>query len=323
MLMNPFDIPLGWLLGFAIFVVLAWFGWVEYQAYLLKTQVTQTGGVLRFEAHGWSIAVNRADQQLEVQARHGHLSQQSLAGGQAQVQQGAIAATLPAAGLRIEVLPGATSGTRVVALQASDAMAFATQGKAGGAQSVLRIDNVPVPVAAQFGAFANQLRVWVEKLEQRMAVQQKADADAAEAVRLKAEAEQAAAEGKPDVPKEILSAEAQVALWHKAAGFTGTSSEIGLGDNGGVDWYVDLGPTGRITLHSNGRTVHTTLAGAEIASLGGEIEVAVRADDWTEDIPVMSRFRILTARPPDERRAWKERLEILRDELRAAAGVRL
>jgi transposase-like protein len=320
MLMNPFDIPLGWLLSFAVVVILAWFGWVEYHAHLLKTQVTQTGGVLRFDAHGWSISVNRAEQQLAVQARYGHLNQQPLAGGQAQVQQGAIAATLPAAGLRIDVLAGATSGTRVVALQASDAMAFAAQGKAGGAQSVLRIDNVPAPVAAQFGAFANQLRVWVDKLEQRMAAQLQADASAAEAQQ-KADAAEAGVEPVPEVPKEMLSAEVQVALWTKAAGFTGTFSEIGLSDNGGVDWYVDLGPTGRITLHSNGRTAHTTLAGAEIASVGGEIEVAVRADDWTVEEPVMRRFRVLTGRPPDERRAWKERMEILRDELRNAAGL--
>ena len=308
--MNPFDIPLGWLLGFAVLLILAWFGWVEYHARLLKTQVTQTGGLLRFEAHGWSVAVNRADQQLVVQARHGHLSQQPLTGGDVQVQDGPIAATLSAPGLRIAVLPDATTGTRVVELQAVDAKV----------QSVLRIDRVPAPVAAQFGAFANQLRVWIDKLEQRLAAQQQAEASAAEALQKAAAAETAAAP-VAQAPKEALSAEAQVALWTKAAGFTGTSSEIGLSDNGGIDWYVDLGPTGRITLHSKGRTVHTTLAGAEIASLGGEIEVAVRADDWTADIPVMRRFRILTGRPPDERRAWKERMEILRDELRAAAGV--
>ena len=311
MLMNPFELPLGWLLGFAILVVLAWFGWVEYHAFLLKTQVTQAGGVLRFDAHGWSIAVNRTDQQLEVQARHGHLRHQPVAGGEAKVQHGAISVILPAPGLRIQVLPGARTGTQVVELHATDAVT----------QTVLRIENVPAPVAAQFGAFANQLRVWVDKLDQRMAAQQKADAEAVDAARLKAEAEQAAAEGKPEVPKETLSAEAQVNLWRKAAGFTGTSSEIGLGEKGGVDWYVDLDPTGRITLHSGGRTMHTTLAGAEIASLGSEIEVAVRAEDWTPELPVMRRFRILTARPPDERRAWKERLEILRDELRNAAGV--
>lgn len=311
MLMNPFDLPLGWLLAFAILCVLAWFGWVEYHAYLLKTHVTQTGGVLRFEAHGWSVAVNRADQQLVVQARHGQLTQQPLAGGDAQVKHGGVATSLPALGLRIDVLPGTSAGTRVVELQASDAIS----------QSVLRIANVPVPVAAQFGAFANQLRVWIDKLERRLAAQQQAEASAAEA-KQKAEAALAQAALEPEAPKETLSAEAQVALWTKAAGFTGTSSEIGLSDSGGVDWYVDLGPTGRITLHSNGRTAHTTLAGAEIASLAGEIEVAVRAQDWTEDLPHMTRFRILTGRPPDERRAWKERLEILRDELRNAAGVR-
>jgi transposase-like protein len=318
--MNPFDIPLGLVLAVAVLVVLAWFGWVEYHAHLLKTRVTQEGGVLRFDAHGWSIAVNRTDQQLEVKTRHGTLRQQPIDGGEAQVLHGTIAATLPAAGLRIDVQAGTASGTRAVELQTSDALAFAAQGKTGGQQSVLRIDSVPAPVAVQFGAFANQLRVWVGKLEHRLAAQQQAEASAAEALAKAADAATAVAP-EPEVPKEMLSAEAQVALWHKAAGFTGTSSEIGLGEKGGVDWYVDLGPTGRITLHSNGRTVHTTLAGAEIASLGGEIEVAVRADDWTEDMPSMNRFRILTARPPDERRAWKERMEILRDELRAAAGV--
>jgi hypothetical protein len=32
-------------------------------------------------------------------------------------------------------------------------------------------------------------------------------------------------------------------------------------------------------------------------------------------------FRILKGLPPDERRAWKERMEILRDNLRQAAGI--
>ena len=79
--------------------------------------------------------------------------------------------------------------------------------------------------------------------------------------------------------------------------------------------------TGRITLHANNRTIHTTLAGASIASLGGELEVGVRDDYWSEDEPELRTFRILKGLPPDERRAWKERMEILRDNLRQAAGI--
>jgi hypothetical protein len=126
----------------------------------------------------------------------------------------------------------------------------------------------------------------------------------------------------PEDPKETLSPEQQVAQWRKAAGFAGTSSEIGLNEKGGILWYVDLCPTGRITLHSDKRTIHTNLLGASITSLGGELEVGVRDDYWSEEEPELRRFRILKGLPPDERRAWKERMEILRDEMRVAAGLK-
>jgi hypothetical protein len=85
---------------------------------------------------------------------------------------------------------------------------------------------------------------------------------------------------------------------------------------------VDLGTDGRITLHADKRTIHATLLGAEIASLGGELEIGVRDDYWTEDEPGLRVFRVFKGLPPNERRAWKERLEILRDSLRKNASTR-
>ncbi|MDE2417983.1 MAG: hypothetical protein KGN32_09275 [Burkholderiales bacterium] len=317
MMLNPFDIPLGWLLGAAVLVVLAWFGWVEYHAHLLKTHVTQDGGVLRFVAHGWSVEAHRGKEQLVVQARHGHYSHQRLDEEDLQVQEGAVEVKLPAPGLRIEVKPGAAQGTCVVMFHAADEIALAAQSKTGGQRSEVRVDRVPAPVAVQFSAFAGQLRVWVEKLEQRIAAQRKAELEALE----RQTADVAAT--PPESSKEKLTPDQQVAQWRRAAGFSGSSSEIGLNEKGGVLWFVDLDPTGRITLHSDGRTIHTTLAGASIASLGGELEVGVRDDYWSADEPELRRFRILKGLPPDERRAWKERMEILRDEMRAAAGPKL
>jgi len=318
MILNPFDIPVGWLLGTAVMVVLAWFGWVEYHAHLLKTHVTQEGGVLRFVAHGWSVEAHRGKEQLVVQARHGYFSHQQLDGGDPQDQEGAVEATLPAPGLRIEVKPGAAQGTCVVAFHASDEIAFAAQGKTGGQRSEVRVDRVPAPVATQFATFAGQLRVWVEKLERRIAAQRQAEEEAL-ALQTAGEAQVVV----PEAPKEQLAPEQQVAQWRKAAGFSGVPSEIGLNEKGGILWFVDLDPTGRITLHSDGRTIHTTLAGASIASLGGELEVGVRDAYWCEEEPGLRRFRILKGLPPDERRAWKERMEILRDEMRAAAEPKL
>jgi hypothetical protein len=220
----------------------------------------------------------------------------------------------------MEIKPGKSDGVCVLEFHASDEIALAAQGKAGGERFEVRVDKVPAPVAAQFATFAGQLRLWVEKLEHRIAVQRKAEQEEAE--RQERQATKDAVDAAPEVPDETLTPEQQVAKWRKAAGFAGTSSEIGLNEKGGVLWFVDLSPTGKITLHSGQRTIHTTLAGAHITSLGGELEVGVRDDYWTEEEPELRRFRILKGLPPDERRAWKERMEILRDEMRVAAGLK-
>jgi hypothetical protein len=319
-LTHPFEFNLAWLLaGLAVASVAAWFGWIEYQAYLLKTHVEQAGGVLRFVAHGWSVEAQRSTNQLLMQSRHAHYSRQPLGGGAAQVQEGQVTAKIPAPGLRIDIQPSHSAGKCLVEFHASDELTLAAQGKTGGECAVVRLDGIPEPVAASFGQFASQLRLWVEKLEKRLAIQR--EAEAAEKAAQEAALAEAAAAATGETSKEILTPDVQVAKWRKTAGFAGTSSEIGLNDKGGILWYVDLDPTGRITLHANNRTIHTTLAGAAIVSLGGELEVGVRDDYWSEEEPELRTLRILKGLPPDERRAWKERMEILRDNLRQAAGI--
>jgi hypothetical protein len=328
--MTTSQFDMGWLIGaMVLLLVVAWFGWVEYHAYLLKTRVTNKNGMLRFAAHDWSVEVDRSTQQMRVQARHGYFSRKPLvpAEGQAPEQQAAhegggapTDVTLPAPGLRMAIRPGEGAGMCVVEFQASDQLGFAAEGKTGGESYLLALERVPEPVAVSFNQFAGQLRVWVEKQERRLATQMREKLAAQEQeAKDKEKAEKAAS--KTQVPKDQLSPEAQVAQWRTAAGFSGTSSEIGLTESGGIAWYVDLDMTGRITLHSNNRTVHTTLQGAKVVALGGELEVSVRDDFWSAEEPELRSFRILKGLPPDERRAWKERLEILRDELRTAAGL--
>jgi len=328
--MTTSQLDVGWLIGAVVLLlVVAWFGWVEYHAYLLKTRVTNKGGMLRFVAHDWSVEVDRSTQHVRVVARHGHFSRKPLVPTQGQspdqqAGQGEAGAhtdvMLPAPGLRMKIVPGEAAGMCVVEFQASDQLGFAAEGKTGGESYLLALERVPEPVAVSFNQFAGQLRVWVEKQERRLAtlMREKLAAQEQEA-KDKEKAEKAAS--KTQVPKGQLSPEAQVAQWRTAAGFAGTSSEIGLTESGGIAWYVDLDMTGRITLHANNRTVHTTLHGAKIVSLGGELEVSVRDAFWSAEEPELRSFRILKGLPPDERRAWKERMEILRDELRTAAGL--
>lgn len=320
MLTPSFEFNLAWLAaGLAVASVAAWFGWIEYQAHLLKTRVEQAGGVLRFVAHGWSVEAQRSTNQLLVQSRHGHYSRLPAGGGAGQVQEGHITAHLPAPGLRIDIQASPSAGKCVVEFHASDELTLSAQGKTGGERAVVRLEGIPEPVAASFAPFASQLRLWAEKLEKRLVSQR--EAQEAEKVAQEAALAEAAALAAGTAVQEELTTEQQVAMWRKAAGFSGTSSEIGLNEKGGILWYVDLDPTGRITLHSNKRTIHSTLAGASIVSLGGELEVGVRDDYWSEDEPELRTFRILKGLPPDERRAWKERMEILRDNLRQAAGI--
>lgn len=312
----------------AVLGLVGFFAYVERQARLLKTQALAFPGGLRFEAHGWSVELQRANQLLVVKAAQGHYTRELLAGGAVAepVQGGAVLAKLPAAGLRMELnrmlqeQAGAEpQPTDLFSLmfQASDELSFAVQDKQGGERHLLRLDGLPAPVAADFQRFAGQIRLWVEKLERNLAQemqlrQQRAEAEALAKERAEARARKAAA--LPAV--KDMTPEAQIAHWRQMAGFSGTS-EVGYSQDGKrIEWFVDLDPRGRITLVADGRTVYTTLQGAVVNSLGGELEVSVRDDLWSEAEPELKNFRLFKGASADVRRAWKERLQILIEKLR-------
>lgn len=320
-----------WIAGLltpVVLAVLGFYAYVEYQARVLKTRSGPIPGGLRFEAHGWSVEVQRSAQQLVVTTRQGHYTREPLAGNPAAAEEkeGPLSATLPAPGLQIEVtrslhsLPGKApqpTGQCSVVFRASDESAFAAAEKTGGERHLLRLEQVPEPVAANFHQFAGQIRLWVDKLDRGLAQQvrlrqQRLEAEAASQARAAARAKKAA---EQPVAQDLEPA-AQIAHWRQVAGFSGTS-EVGYAEDGKIDWFIDLEPRGRITLHADRRTIHTTLLGATVASLAGELEIAVRDDYWSGAEPELKNFRLFKGAHSDVRRAWKERLEILCDKLRS------
>ena len=312
--MNALNDSIWWGLGAVTALLVIGYLVMEYIAWLERTEVLVVNGGLRFVARGLQVEMQRNKERVIVQTARGHYSQQPDKQSPPKVTQGALSATFDAICLRIKVAPEVH---KVPGKEGQQATGYCSLFfDATNTHSQLRIDHVARKVAADFEQFANQTAIWIEKLEERKAQQDEARAQAeaeaqaaAEAAAAKKAASNAARNGSE------LNPEAQVALWRKNAGFSGISSEIGLDEKGGILWFVDLNGDGRITLHSGRRTVHTTLAGADIRSIAGELEVAVRDDFWSPSEPDLRRFRILKGRTPDERRAWKERLEILRNQL--------
>ena len=309
---------LGCLLGLGVLVYLA----MEYLAWLERTFVAVVPGGLRFVARGLQMEMQRGKERVLVQTQHGHYRQSArkgAPGAKPEEQSGAFNVGFPAHGLRISIAPEmrAAKGKG----QSGDVPSgrYTLQFESKEDDSHLRIEKVPQRVAADFDNFARQASVWIEKLEERRQARLEDEAAQLAAAEQAAQAKTGGAGAAGAAP--ALTPDAQVALWRKNAGFSGSSSEIGLDEKGNIVWFVDLDANGRITLHSDKRTVHTTLAGAEFISLGGELEVAVRDDFWSEADPKLHRFRILKGRTPDERRAWKERMEILRGQLTSARST--
>jgi hypothetical protein len=187
------------------------------------------------------------------------------------------------------------------------------------APSAVRLQGLPDPVARDFQAFASRLNIWAAKVT-KFAEHEKAQKEAEEAAAAAAAAAEAAAQeeaAKAAVAKEAnptLDLAGQIAHWRKQAGFSGQHSEVGTHDKGGINWFIDLDPQGRITLHSNKRTVFTTLQGASITALAKSIEIGVRDEYWSDGDP-LTVFEVLQDSPPNERRTWKELLEDARDRL--------
>ena len=299
---------------------------VERQARLLKTEVSRIPGGLRFTAHGWSVEVHRESQQLRVQTLHGHHSRQPLDGGAQDTKEGAMTVQLPAPGLQIALQPvvqeaagqdAQPTGLYTVVFNASDETGFALAEKTGGDRHVLRVEQVPSMVAASFQQFSGQIRLWVERLDRNIAAQMRLreqQAAAEEEARARAEARAKKAAAQPVV--ENLTPAEQIARWREVAGFSGTS-EVGYNENGTLEWFIDLDGRGRVTLHADRRTLHTTLMGATVSTLGAELELSVRDELWTERDHKLQTFRLFRGASSEVRRAWKERIEILCDKLRS------
>ncbi len=317
---------LWWALGGATVLGGCFYLFIEYQAYLLRTSVISVPGGLRFVAQGLTVESRHGSKEIKVTARNGRYARQALAGGdEEELQTGALAVTLVAIGLQIEVSrisvkdpkggPAKATGLSRIVFSATDEPLYKAMGKPGGHRSELRIDRVPDPIATQFQQFANGLRAWIAKVEQQL--QDKV----AEQRKLEQEATAAAAgllvvpEEDPTIPLSEADREARAAAqlekWRAIAGFKGTSTEMHFDPRGQIVWLIDLHPTGKVILHADKRTFHGSLKGATVNGFGSELEVAVRDDYWTEDDPRLAPFRILDGSKPEARRAWKERLDLL------------
>jgi hypothetical protein len=299
--------------------VLAWLVWSHMQqnAKLLQTRTVKVDGGLRFEAHAFSVEMQQTAKCVKVSAKPGTLKVTTMQGGTPQNHDVASDFCLPAAGLQVTVArtPAPSDGHSAGRASNTFDIAFNTpvapgeEPKASGHTSVL-LQGVPEPVATSFQPFATRVTLWADKLK-KFAEQEQAEAlqAAQEAAALEAQAqEDAARAAQAEEATNSLDLAGQIAKWREAAGFSGKYSEVGTHDKGGINWFIDLDPEGRITLHSHKRTVSTTLHGASIRALPKSIEIGVRDEFWSEGDPLLM-FEVLQGTPPNERRTWKEWLE--------------
>ena len=322
------------IVGIVVVLGVVAYAYLELQARSLRTRIADVPGGLRFEAANFSVEVQRNAKQLAVISRAGRVARAPLEGGAVQTQAAPFKAQLPAAGLTIEILrPAAATpdmpippGHCTVRLRATDAPGKDPQPVPGGQRTEILIERVPDLAAAAFENFAARVRVWIEKIEHRMEVErverlrkEGEAAEAAEVERVLAEAQAAKGASGPltEQDRQELAA-LQIAKWRQAAGFTGHATEVQTDEEGRVVWFIDMHNDGRITLHADKRTIHANLLGSTVASLGGELEVSVRDDYWTEEEPALRTFRIFKGMAPDARRAWKERIELVRNSITKA-----
>lgn len=320
--------------GALLVIAVCVFMLVELRARTLRTRVIDVPGTLRFEAHTFSLEVKVTAKQIEVHVNEGILTRHPLAGGPDDVKHGLLNVTLPAPGLTISVKPSQpapldgqdrprATGLYSITLQATDALINGAKKLPGGHETALEITKIPEPVAKRFEVFSNRVQIWADKMERRL----QADVDELtrkeeDAARKEQEATtiaQSAAEAGAQTGLEL--ANDQVERWRQAAGFRGVYSEVSIAANGRVRWFIDLTDDGRITVHANNRTIHTSLLGASFLPDKLDLQILVRDDYWTEEDRAMTSFRLFEGLPPDDRRVWKERLETARNKLDKAASL--
>ena len=312
-------------LGLSFFATLVALGLLFFELHLRakRTRVLQLPGGLRFEAQKFSVLFQRGEKAVQVHCARGVLTPAGAAASQAPTKAGRVECKFAALGFRAEV----RDSVRTVAGQATPVRTgFSEISLRGADGQVLCIQQVNPAVAADFVAFFRQVRNWIDKLEQRL------ERERVARLRSEAAAAQAQQEAEllerllgPQPPEQALEQEpsaaaleavtaAQLALWRQSAGFQGQHCRWQADARGVVVWLVDLADDGRITLHADKHTIHSTLHGASISSTGGGLQIGVRDAWWTEQEPELRLFKVLQL-GPDERRAWKERLERIRKDL--------
>lgn len=302
---------------------------MQQNAKLLATRTEEFAGGLRFEAHAFSVEMHQAAKCIKVSAQPGTMKVTTLQEGGAEHHHADVAdLRLPADGLGVAVVRTPVASNQRTAAQPKNTfdIVFNATGVFGAgpeandpaSTAVVRLQGLPEPVAKSFQAFASRLTIWADKVT-KFAAQDKAQAlqaaqDAAAAAleaQAKAEVEAAQAASAEEVTGSLDLA-GQIAKWRKTAGFSGQYSEVSTHNKGGINWFIDLDPDGRITLHSNKRTVFTTLHGATITALPKAIEIGVRDEFWSKEDPLLV-FQVLQGSPPTERRQWEEWLEAARN----------
>ena len=323
--MTEFFPLLWWALGGATVLGAGVYSYMEYQTYLLRTNVISVPGGLRFTAQGFSVEVRHSAKEIKVITRNGEYARQALPAGDEEQQKGDLTVSLDAIGLQIEVSrisvkdgeegDAVPTGFSRIVFAASDEKLRKSQGKLASERSQLKLDRVPDTIATDFQQFANGLRAWIDKIEHQLEVQlaaqrQREQEAAAAAMALEIDPVENTSMPLSEADREIR-ATAQIDKWRAAAGFKGTSTEVSFDARGQIVWLIDLHPTGRVILHANKRTFYGSLMGASVVGIGTELEISVRDDYWTEEDPRLVTFRVLGGTAPENRRAWKERIEIL------------
>ena len=299
---------------------------LELYRRMQRTRIYQLPGGLHFEAYNFSVQVRRQEQEVQVRCARGLLVSPDAGAGPQPPPAGPVNHRFAAVGFQVQLRECMRQSRGLAPPERTGYCDIVLRG-ADGTQ--LTIERVSAVVAKSFEMFFLQVRYWIDKLELRLERERVA--------RLRSEEEAAAAQRDADLmaqllngkaPGEALSdserdavAAAQLAQWRSAAGFTGLHAAYQVDPSGRVLWFVDLAADGRITLHADKRTLHGSLLGAQIGSVSGGLEVGVRDAHWSEREPELRTFCVLRGRSAEERRAWKERMEILRNSLNASRAL--
>ena len=166
---------LWWALGGAAAVGAGAYMYMEYQAYLLRTNVAGIPGGLRFTSQLFVVEARYGAKQLVVQARKARYKRKPLPQGDETEQTGSLTATLTAAGLQIQIFriveksgdEGAPQETGVssIVFNASDELTLQATQETQGESAVLHLDDIPASIAQDFQRFSNSLRTWLDKVE--------------------------------------------------------------------------------------------------------------------------------------------------------------